>query len=297
MSTASSLSAPNPTSAVTLRALFRQRHFRPRRSLGQTFLTDANIVAKIVEAAELTGREPVLEIGPGAGAVTRALVGAPRVLAIEIDPTLVAILRETVGESVEVVQADVLAVDWRHLLGGSGGTRWRAVANLPYAITGPAILHLLAARQWLDRMVIMVQAEVAARILAPPGGRQRGLLSVVVQASCEVRPVWRVARTCFWPQPEVDSAILALTVRRPPLVPHALEPLFMKVVRAAFGARRKTLLNALPQSAELGLPKEEGRALLASCQIEERRRAETLGEDEFLRLAQALDRRDREGRE
>jgi 16S rRNA (adenine1518-N6/adenine1519-N6)-dimethyltransferase len=283
--TSSPPAAPDPTSPTALRQLFRERNFRPRRSLGQTFLTDANIVAKIIEFAQLTGKQPVLEIGPGAGAVTRSLAAsARRVLAIEIDPTLVEILRETVGEKVEVITADVLAVDWQRLLGGEG--RWRVVANLPYAITGPSIVQLLAARKWIDRLVIMVQQEVAERLTAAPGGRQRGLLSVLVQATCEAKLVWRVARTCFWPQPQVDSALLTLDVRRPPLVSDDLEPFFFRVVRAGFGTRRKTLLNALAYG--LGSTKDEARSLLSGGEIDPERRAETLSEMEFLRLAGAL---------
>lgn len=286
--------APDPTSPTVLRQLFRDHGFRPRRSLGQTFLTDSNIVSKIVSAAELTGLEPVLEIGPGAGAVTRSLVAvASRVFAIEIDPTLIAILRETVGERLDVMHADVLSVSWDQVLSGEG--RWRVVANLPYAITGPAILQLLAARKYVDRLVIMVQLEVAERLTAPPGGRQRGLLSVLVQAACEARPVWRVPRTCFWPQPQVDSEIIALNMRRPPLVPESLETMFRRVVHAGFATRRKTLLNALAHSSDLRLSKDDARAILTSCAIDPGRRAETLDEVEFLRLAESIQQRSGEG--
>lgn len=281
------LPAPDPTAPTVLRQLFREYGFRPRKSLGQTFLTDANIVAKIVGFAQLTRDDSVVEIGPGAGAVTRALaLSARRVLAVEIDRTLVEILRETVGESVEVINDDVLAVHWGELLTGEG--RWKVVANLPYAITGPAILQLLAARKWVDRLVIMVQEEVADRLVAPPGGRQRGLLSVLVQAACETKLVWRVARTCFWPPPQVDSALLTLDVRRDPLVPEGLEPAFSRVVHAGFGARRKTLHNALAQSPDLGITKDDARSLLLASEIDPGRRAETLTVPEFLRLAQAF---------
>jgi len=281
------LPAPDPTAPTVLRQLFREYGFRPRKSLGQTFLTDANIVAKIVGFAQLTRDDSVVEIGPGAGAVTRALaLSARRVLAVEIDRTLVEILRETVGEAVEVINDDVLAVHWDELLTGEG--RWKVVANLPYAITGPAILQLLAARKWVDRLVIMVQEEVADRLVAPPGGRQRGLLSVLVQAACETKLVWRVARTCFWPPPQVDSALLTLDVRRDPLVPEGLEPAFSRVVHAGFGARRKTLHNALAQSPDLGITKDDARSLLLASEIDPGRRAETLTVPEFLRLAQAF---------
>lgn len=280
---------PDPTSPAALHALLRARGFRPRRSLGQTFLTDANIVAKIVAAAHLTGREPVLEVGAGAGAVTRALVAAsPRVLAVEIDPLLVDVLRETLGDAARILHADLLTLDWPSLLGGPSAGPWRVVANLPYAITGPAILHLLSARNLVERMVIMVQAEVADRLTAPPGGRQRGFLSVLVQAACEAETVWRVARTCFWPPPRVDSVILGLTLRRPPLVPDSLLPAFLRLVHAGFAVRRKTLLNALLNSPDLALSRPDARALLASAGIEEGRRAETLSDSEFLALAQVL---------
>ena len=279
---------PDPTSRAALRQLFLRHGFRPRRSLGQTFLVDRNIVAKIVEAAQLTGREPVLEVGPGAGAVTRALVmAAARVVAIEIDPVLVAVLQETVGEAAEVIQGDVLAADWDRLLGGSE-EGWVAAANLPYAITGPALLHLLSAQDRLRRLVVMVQAEVAQRLLAPPGSRTRGLLTVMAEAACEVKLAWRVARTCFWPAPRVDSTVLALQVRQPPTVPPELRERFFRVARAGFGVRRKTIQNALAYTPELGLTKQQAAVILDACEIPPARRAEELGVADFLRLAQAL---------
>ena len=287
---------PDPTSRSQLRALFREHGFRPRRRFGQTFLVDANIVRKIVGVADLSGGEPVLEVGAGAGAVTRVLAErARRVVAIEIDPTLVAILDETVGEGAEIVRADVLEVDWAGLLGDEGGGSWRVVANLPYAITGPAILRLMDARQWLDRLLIMVQEEVAERLVAGPGVRARGMLTVMLEAVCEKNLVARVPRTCFWPKPRVDSAVVALTVRRPPLVPEELEPVFRQVVKAAFASRRKTLVNALARAAPLESAKEEVEACLAESGIEPRRRAESLSAEEFVALAAAVSRRQRGG--
>jgi len=289
-------SAPDPTSPTQLRELFHKHGFRPRRSLGQTFLVDANIARNIVAAAALTGREPVLEIGAGAGALTRELArAAARVVAVEIDPALVAILGETVGGAAKVIHADVLALDWQELLGEPNKGRWRVVANLPYAITGPALLRLSEARAWVARMIVMVQQEVAERLTAPPGGRIRGMLSVLLQAFFDLRMIARVPRTCFWPRPRVDSTVLALTVRHPPAIPASLELTFRQVVRAAFGTRRKTLANALPHAGELGLTKEEARALLMQSDIAESRRAETLTEEEFLHLTQAVARRRGEG--
>ncbi len=178
----------NPTSSVQLRALFREFDFRPRRSLGQTFLTDANVVRKIISTADLRPEDPVLEIGPGAGAMTGALVeSARRVLAIEIDPTLAAILKETASSRLHIVQKDVLQVDWPALLQTEAAGSWKVVANLPYAITGPALLKLLEAKEWLAHLTIMVQLEVAERLVAPPGSRTRGILGVLVEAACDAR--------------------------------------------------------------------------------------------------------------
>ena len=280
---------PDPTSRRQLRALFRARGFRPRRRLGQTFLTDANIVRKIVALADLHAEAPVLEIGAGAGAVTRELAPrARRLVAVEIAPTLLAILEETVGDRAEIVQADVLELDWAALLGAEPRGSWTVVANLPYAITGPAILKLMDARQWLDRLVVMVQQEVADRLVAEPGLRARGMLTVIVEAICETKLAARVSRTCFWPEPRVDSAVIALTVRRPALVPQQLEPAFREVVKAAFGTRRKMLLNALGGAAKLGLTKQEAKNALSNCGIEPRRRAESLSAEECVRHAAAL---------
>jgi len=278
---------PDPTSRSQLRALFRAHDFRPRRSLGQTFLTDANIVRKIVSASGIGPDDPVLEIGPGTGAMTRALVSAARrVLAIEVDPTLVTILRETVGEAAEVIRADVLEVDWPSLLQGEGAGEWKVVANLPYAITGPAILKLLEAQDWIERLTIMVQLEVAERLVAAPGSKTRGLLSVLVQAACDAKLLFRVPPTCFWPTPKVDSAVISLTVRRPPLVPPSLLSTFRRIVRGAFGTRRKTLANSLAHFPDLPLGKEAAHGLVAACGLAPERRAETLTVDEFLCLAQ-----------
>jgi len=280
---------PNPTSVSQLQALFRQHGFRPRRSLGQTFLVDANIVRKIIAAAAISSDDRALEIGPGAGAVTQALAAAGRVVAIEIDPVLVEVLKETVGEGAEVICADVLAVPLEEVLGRPSGRPWKVVANLPYSITGPAVVQLLQARRWISAMVVMVQAEVGERLLAPPGSRQRGWLTVFAEICCETKLVARVSRNCFWPRPKVDSAILGLAVRRPSLVPPEREALLQEVIKAAFSTRRKTVVNALSQASRLGLSKEPARALLERCGIRPELRAEALSAEDFLRLTEAVE--------
>ena len=285
--------ATHPLSPTQLRALFRRHGFHPRRGLGQTFLIDGNIVRNIVAAADLTGDEPVLEVGAGAGAVTGELVrAARRVVAVELDATLVVILREVLGDAAEIVQADMLALDWADLLGSADRGRWRVVANLPYAITGPALFRLAELRDWARRLVIMVQEEVGERLTAPPGGRARGILSVLLQALFDITVAARVSRTCFWPRPKVDSMVLVMDVRCPAVLPSALEPAFRRVVRAAFGTRRKTLANALATSPELAISKADAIAALSGCGVDPGRRAESLSEEEFLRLAEAVAGRD-----
>lgn len=279
----------DPAARTRLRILFQRHGFHPRRRLGQTFLVDANIVQKAIRALRLTGEECVVEVGAGAGAVTRALAEqARRVIAIEIDPRLVTMLGETVGDAAEIVHGDVLAVQWDDLIREEARGRCRLIANLPYAITGPAIIHLLDGIEWFDMLVIMVQEEVAERLLAPPGSRTRGLLTVLVEAACDIRMVGRVAQTCFLPRPKVDSTILALNPRRPGLVPPELDETFRRIVKAAFGTRRKTLSNALSQPPALGLSKEDAVALLSQCDIDPSRRAEALSAQEFVRLAKAF---------
>jgi 16S rRNA (adenine1518-N6/adenine1519-N6)-dimethyltransferase len=270
--------------------LFRRHDFRPRKRLGQSFLIDGNIARKIVRLAELDGARSVVEIGAGAGAVTQFLAReAARVVAVEIDTKLVAMLRETVGDEAEIVEADMLRLDWDHVL-GIGQRPWRVVANLPYSITGPALLRLLQAAEVFDRLVIMIQKEVADRLLAPPGDHARGLLTVLTEAYCDISAGGSVTPSCFYPRPRVMSKILVLKVRRPPLVPEMLRDSFMSVVKAAFSARRKTVTNALSHDKWVQLPKEETVAVLSQCGIAPKQRAEDLSAEDFLRLTRALAR-------
>lgn len=282
-------SSPNPTSPKQLSELFRAHAFRPSKSLGQSFLIDGNIAGKIVRAAALDASSAVLEIGPGAGAVTRVLAAqARRVVAVEIDSTLVRILTHTVGDRVEVIQGDILRVEVDALLATEPLGSWTLVANLPYSITGPALMRALELARWFRRMIVMVQKEVAGRLLAPPGGRERGLLTVLLEAYCEVAPVGLVSRHCFLPPPKVDSTILACSVRRPALVPVADQAALRTVVKAAFSTRRKTILNALSGASGLGLKREGVARLLDEVGIAPGLRAESIPTAQYLALAAAL---------
>jgi 16S rRNA (adenine1518-N6/adenine1519-N6)-dimethyltransferase len=273
----------NLASPAQLRALLAAHRFRPRKRLGQHFLVDRNVLRKAIECARLTRGDQVLEIGPGVGALTQELAeAAGRVVAIEVDKRLEPILRQTLAgrQGVELVFADALDLQLGLWLGEG---RWKVVANLPYYLTSPLIARLLEFRAGISRLVLMVQEEVADRLLASPGTKEYGSPSVLVQSHCEVARAARVSRRCFYPSPEVDSALLVLEVRSQPLVPDRLAPLFFSIVHAAFGQRRKTLRNALASLGEL--PPEKLSAILRQAGVEPGRRGETLAPGDFLRLA------------
>jgi len=264
--------------------------------LGQNFLIDSNIVNKIIEAAELSPGDLVVEIGSGLGALTARIArSAGKVLAVEVDRGLLPVLAEVVEAAgdVEIIHGNAMEIDFdclvREKTGGQfgrGSGRYKLLANLPYYITSPLLIRILQERYNFSRMVIMVQSEVAARLAAAPGTKDYGLLSVVVQYFTDVKVLFRVHRTVFYPAPAVDSAVVRLLVR-PPVNPAQDEKTFFKVVRAAFGKRRKTLLNSLADSG-FGISKEVWKAVLESSGIDPGRRGETLSLTEFARLTGSL---------
>lgn len=277
----------NLTAPSQVTELLRAHGLRPRKRWGQNFLIDRNTLENVLRAAEVGPEDAVLEIGPGLGTLTRELAGrARRVVAVEIDPLLVGLLRtETVADlaNVAVVQADALGLELAEVLGDE---RWKAVANIPYYITTPLIERLLEHRARLERIVLMVQREVAARLLAAPGSEEYGSLSVFAQYYTVPEITARVSRTAFLPPPGVDSAIVRLLVRPAPAVPVRDEGRFFQVVRASFEQRRKTLLNSL--TTVPGVTREVAAAALAGAGIDPTRRGETLGLVEFARLSDAL---------
>lgn len=258
---------------------------RRRRALGQHFLRDPGIARAIVDVADPGPRDLVVEVGAGEGALTAELARrAGRLIALEIDPALAARLRARLP-GVEVVEADARRWAYGALARPPGG-RVLVVGNLPYSASKPILAALLAARAAIDRIVVMLQQEVAERVAAAPGSRAYGTLSVLTQLYCDVRIVLRVPPGAFRPPPKVDSAVVALTVLPGPRVPVADERRFHTVVRAAFAQRRKTVANAL--AGALGRPVEEVRLALAAAGVDPRRRAETLTISEFSRVAARL---------
>ncbi|MDP3044376.1 MAG: 16S rRNA (adenine(1518)-N(6)/adenine(1519)-N(6))-dimethyltransferase RsmA [Eubacteriales bacterium] len=263
---------------------------RPRKSLGQNFLISGNVLDRIVAAAEIRSGDTVVEIGPGVGVLTRrlALAGA-RVIALELDRRLLPLLEETLADlsGVEVVQGDALEVDFRALLAERGLTgTFKVVANLPYYITSPLIARLLEEGHPFELAVVMVQREVAERLVAGPGTKAYGAFSVLVQYYTQPASVLRVSRRNFSPPPEVDSTVILMRRLKEPRVKVNSAPAFFAVVRGAFGQRRKMLPSAL-EGAGLGLDKRFWMQVCEIAGIDPKRRGETLSIGEFGQLADA----------
>lgn len=282
------------TPSVT-RRLMQTHSVSAKKSLGQNFIIEPQVIADIVAAAGCDKQDLVLEIGPGLGSLTQALsAAAGQVLALEIDQSLLAALRESLADchNVQLLHADAMEADLAGLLADFAGREdlrpgFMAVANLPYYITTPLLLRFLEQPQlpW-RRLVFMVQKELAERMQAAPGGKEYGALSLAVQYRAAARVAFSVPPSVFVPRPKVASAVIVLERLPQPPVQVADEQLFFAVVRAGFGQRRKTLLNSL--SAGLALDKQQVGAALQAAGIEPGRRAETLTLAEFARLAQNI---------
>ncbi len=272
-----------------LRALAERVGVRPTKRLGQNFVHDANTVRRIVAAADLTPDDVVLEVGPGLGSLTLALLGAvDRVLAVEVDPLLAGALPATVADraqdrasALRVLTADALRVRRAEIVEAAGGLEPTAlVANLPYNVGVPVLLHLLAELPSLRRGLVMVQAEVADRLAAPPGSRCYGAPSVKAAWYADVRRAGPVPRAVFWPVPNVDSGLVALTSRPPPsTVPR--QQVFA-LVDAAFAQRRKTLRAALAGWAGSAASAEQ---VLRAAGVDPSARGEQLTVSDFAKIA------------
>jgi len=267
--------------------LLRQFDLRARKGLGQHFLIDGEVLSSIASAAELTPADVIVEIGPGLGILTRELAQkAGQVIAIELDNKLAALLRKTLASfnNVTIINDDVLKIKPEDLLPKLAG--YKVVANLPYYITSPVLRHFLEASAKPQMMLVMVQKEVADVIAAKPG--DMSLLSVSVQFYGEPRIISYVPAQCFYPAPEVDSAILRIDLYPQPAVA-VDEGSFFQLVRAGFTAPRKQIANSLAQG--LGRAKAEVLPLLERADIALQRRAETLTLEEWARLWRVFEER------
>lgn len=279
---------------IRTRAILEKYGFSFKKSLGQNFLIDTNILRRIVDFAGLTESSGAIEIGPGIGALTEQLArAAKKVVAFEIDQRLLPILAETLApyENVKVIHQDVLEADVPNVINAEFAeiNDLMVVANLPYYVTTPIIMKILEDHLPIRGIVVMLQKEVADRISAKPGTKEYGSLSIAVQYYTEAETVMIVPKTVFVPQPNVDSAVIRLTRRERPAVSVEDEEFFFQVTRASFSQRRKTILNNLTSQLPNGkAKKEEILQALENSGIEPSRRGETLSLEEFGRLSDEL---------
>ena len=270
-----------------------QKHnFKFSKSLGQNFLIDTNVIDRILEGARVKEGDYVIEVGPGIGTLTKEMGRtAKKVVAIEIDKTLIPILEETLADfpNIEVINQDILKVDVQELVKEKlNGGPVKLVANLPYYITTPIVMKFLEEDIPVTDIVVMVQKEVADRMNAQPNSKDYGALSVAVQYYCDTEIVAKAPRHMFMPQPNVDSTVIGLQVREEKKYNVDNEDIFFKTVKASFGKRRKTLLNSL---GGLGfLSKDQIKLALQEANIDEKRRGETLSIEEFASLSNAVNR-------
>ena len=278
----------------TIEAIKEKHRFQLSKSLGQNFITDKRVIERIVEGADPSEKDLVIEIGPGIGVLTaEAAQQAAKVIAIEIDSKLIPILGETLAEydNVEVINQDILKtdlngiIDEQRQLGNFTGDV-KIIGNLPYYITTPIIMHILENSIHAESITVMMQKEVADRIKASPGNKTYGAISAAVQYYCEVEQVISVPKEVFVPRPKVDSAVLKLTIRKETPVDLIDEKAFFACIKAGFGQRRKTLLNSL--TGTYGLSKDEIRTILEKSGIDPVRRAETLDMNEFADIANGV---------
>lgn len=279
----------NPQNTI---AVLQKYNFSFHKKFGQNFLIDTHVLDKIIASAEITKDDMVLEIGPGIGTMTQYLAcAAGKVVAVEIDKTLIPILEDTLSEydNVQIINQDVLKVNLAKLAEEeNGGKPIKVVANLPYYITTPIIMGLFENHVPLKSITVMVQKEVADRMQVGPGTKDYGALSLAVQYYAKPYIVANVPPNCFMPRPKVGSAVIRLERYEEPPVQVADEKLMFRIIRASFNQRRKTLVNGLKNSPEIQFSKEEIEAAIETLGKGVSVRGEALTLEEFARLSNIL---------
>ena len=284
---------------IDTRSTLKKFNLRPTKSLGQNFLNDKGVLDAIADAAELSENDMVLEIGPGLGSLTAELAeAAGMVVAVEIDKRLIPALKENLNKysNIYFINGDILKLNVSDELSAAASSRadgftpgsLKIIANLPYYITTPIVMQLLESGLKAETMIFMVQKEVADRMMAKPGGKEYGALSVAVQYYSKPSAIMEVPPQSFIPMPDVDSTVVKLDIYQEPPVELLDQGLFFRVVKAAFGQRRKTLANALTNAGYLNLSKEKIKEILTKAEIEENQRGETLSISQFARLANLI---------
>ena len=276
------LTSPKATAEIV-----KKYDFKFRKSFGQNFLIDSNVVKKITDAADIKDDDVVLEIGPGIGTLTQHLAyAAGKVIAVEIDNRLIPVLEETLApyDNIELINEDILKLDLDELLTThKGPRRIKVIANLPYYVTTPVVTELLERSTLIESLTVMVQKEVAQRMDASAGTKDYGALTLAVRYYSEPHKITDVSPNCFMPRPDVTSAVIQLNIKRERITV-ADEKLMFKIIKASFGQRRKTLLNSLKNS-DIAISKEQWESILEHAGISAGVRGETLSLEDFARLA------------
>lgn len=274
--------------------LMKKYDIRPNKSLGQNFLIDSNVLENIVSCSNLSNEDLVIEIGPGLGTLTKYLVEkAGKVICVELDEKMVNILldRFKLYKNIEILHEDILKLDINDLISKekSGGNikHAKVVANLPYYITTPIIMKLLESKLDLDCITVMIQKEVADRLIAIPGQKLTASITYAVYYYSESEGIMDVPRTSFVPAPEVTSKVIKLNIRKNPIVKVRNEKLMFEIIKSAFMQRRKTLLNALT-NANVFSSKDEGTKILESLGLDINIRPEKLTLDDFAKITNIL---------
>ncbi len=282
----------NLASPKVIKEILEESGFKFSKSLGQNFLIDESVLDKMISGSGINKNTNVIEIGPGFGTLTQRLcMNAKKVVAIEIDSTAVPILEKNLEEfdNLKIINDDVLKCNLEKIIAEEfDDENIKIVANLPYYITTPIIMHILESGIKTDSLCIMIQKEVAQRITAKPSSKDYGALTVAVNYYSTPNLICNVPPSSFIPMPKVSSSVISLDIRKEAPITVNNEKGYFKVVKAAFGQRRKTLLNALSNSPSIPLSKDEVLKVLKECGIDEKRRGETLSLEDFAEISNRI---------
>jgi 16S rRNA (adenine1518-N6/adenine1519-N6)-dimethyltransferase len=276
---------------ITPKAILKKKGIRPLKRLGQSFLQDRNIIDKIVALADIKDDEIVVEIGAGLGIMTEQISRrAGQVLALEIDPYMVEILKSSLAAlaNVEIIHTDILDYDFSEASARYARKDFKVIGNVPYNISSPILFHLLHYKEFVRSMILMFQKEVADRIAAQPGTKEYGIPSVIVSMFAEVTHSFTVPAGCFYPRPKVTSCVVKIETRDKPLIELSSEQFLYTLVRSSFAQRRKTILNNLKRARLPGVSEDGIIRALTESDIDGNRRGETLSATEFGMLSNAI---------
>lgn len=277
--------------AYKTKQIIKKYEFNFKKNFGQNFLVDERVLDKIVSAANINENDLVIEVGPGIGTLTQAMAKkAGKVVSVEIDKTLVPILGDLLEDydNIEIINEDILKVDINELINRHKGMNVKMAANLPYNITTPIIMNILEKHIPMESLTVMIQKEVAYRMNAKPSTKDYGSLSLVTQYYCEPYLVANVPQNCFMPRPNVDSAVIKLTILKEPRVKVRDEQFMFDFIKAAFSQRRKTLVNCIFSSSMLKLNKEELGKVLNELGYDERVRGESLTLEDYAKISDKM---------